>query len=464
MEPQPVDAPTGFPQGQSPFWWIRRGERAARPPCLHFSSDTGHERAEPASDAGRDELDRGQARVGHRVGVQQVAELADAVGKPRRRARVVAVGVDGDARDTGARGRRRVPPPGRRRSRTGRRRRARARARARAPRSSRRTARPATPSTSWPRARSIISGSQCPAQNGGSIHSAKNTRGRWQPAVACATASIALHIEATISSPRGTAPNAEASVRTVAATSSSVRGSSEITSAPTGHADASSPLETAQTAHRSWVTITSGAQRLDQLRVDGVQRPPVAHRLADGAIDVGARERRRVDPRRRHHRLADHLGRPAALLRDADQRVDEPEVGDDLRCARQERADAHGPTVALGRSTPGPRCSPAPSRATPSTARAWSESCCRERVSGSLHALGLRDEQRFANALLGARQEPDVLIATRSRVRGRACSFRAPASMRSARVDLCDPAAARIAVEQGEGAVRRPARSWSAAT
>ena len=98
-----------------------------------------------------------------------------------------------------------------------------------------------------------------PLQNGGSIHSAKNTRrsaileprqprSRSFPCIRDAS-----------SSPRSGAPSRAASTRTVSATSANVRGSSDITSASTGQADASSPLDTAHTAHRSCVRITSGA-------------------------------------------------------------------------------------------------------------------------------------------------------------------------------------------------------------
>ena len=110
---------------------------------------------------------------------------------------------------------------------------------------------PNLPSTSTPPASSIISGSQCPAQNGGSSHSAKNARGGGSPRTAEETRSTVSSIRAAISSPRSKAPSFPASRRTESTTSPNVRGSSETTSAPTGHADASSPLDTAQTAQRS---------------------------------------------------------------------------------------------------------------------------------------------------------------------------------------------------------------------
>ena len=61
---------------------------------------------------------------------------------------------------------------------------------------------------------------------------------------------------------------------------------------------------------------------------------------------------RRVDARRGHDRLADHLRRPAAFLRHADERVDQPEVGDDLGRARKERADPHAADDSLDKPLP----------------------------------------------------------------------------------------------------------------
>ena len=102
-----------------------------------------------------------------------------------------------------------------------------------------------------------------------------------------------------------------------------------------------SPLETAQTSHRSWVTIRSGARLLEQFGVDRVERPAVGERVAHGAVDLGARELRRVDARGRDDRDGLHLGRVVALVRAPDEVVGEPEGGDDLGRARNEGNDAH---------------------------------------------------------------------------------------------------------------------------
>jgi hypothetical protein len=79
-----------------------------------------------------------------------------------------------------------------------------------------------------------------------------------------------------------------------------------------------------------------GSELGNQVGVDAVQGPAVPHRFADHLADLQARERRGIEPRDGHDRLAGHLGRPAALLRDPDERIDEPEVRDHLRRTRQQ--------------------------------------------------------------------------------------------------------------------------------
>ena len=274
------------------------------------------------------------------VRVQQVGQLPDAVGESRRRPRVVAR-------------RRRPRPPTRpveaRRTRSG----LVGVEAARADDDELRLERehlsqvvendgcPAPPSTSTPPASSIISGSQCPAQNGGSIHSAKKTRRRGRPRTERPPARPSLRMRVRDLSPRRATPSRAGEHPTEAATSSNVRGSSEITSAPTGHADASSPLDTAHTAHRSCVTITSGASSAISSASTVYSERPSRNDARTASSISSARQLRRIDPCRRHDRQADDLGRPATLLRDADERVDQPELGDDLGCTREERADPH---------------------------------------------------------------------------------------------------------------------------
>ena len=83
------------------------------------------------------------------------------------------------------------------------------------------------------------------------------------------------------------------------------------------------------------------AQRIDQAGVDHVQRAAVSDRRANRLVDLEARQARRVDPRRGHDRLPDDPARPATLLGDTHERVDQTEIGDHLRCTGKERTDAH---------------------------------------------------------------------------------------------------------------------------
>jgi hypothetical protein len=57
----------------------------------------------------------------------------------------------------------------------------------------------------------------------------------------------------------------------------------------------------------------------DQVGVDRVERAALDEGRAHRVVDLAARQRRRVDPRRRDDRLAGELRRPAAFIGDADQ-------------------------------------------------------------------------------------------------------------------------------------------------
>ena len=83
------------------------------------------------------------------------------------------------------------------------------------------------------------------------------------------------------------------------------------------------------------------AQLVDQRRVDQVQGTAVADRRADRLVDLQARQARRVDPRGGHDPLSDDPARPATLLRDTHERIDQPQIGDHFRCTGKERTDAH---------------------------------------------------------------------------------------------------------------------------
>ena len=70
-------------------------------------------------------------------------------------------------------------------------------------------------------------------------------------------------------------------------------------------------------------------------------------RRAHNLVDLDARQLRRIDACRSHHRQADDLRRPPTLLRHADERIDQTQLGDDLGRTRQERADPHALTISL---------------------------------------------------------------------------------------------------------------------
>jgi hypothetical protein len=84
-----------------------------------------------------------------------------------------------------------------------------------------------------------------------------------------------------------------------------------------------------------------GLERLEQLAIDRVQRASVADRRAYGLVYFQAGKAGRVDARSGYDREAENPGRPVALFRNADERVDEAEIGDDFGGARKERTDPH---------------------------------------------------------------------------------------------------------------------------
>jgi hypothetical protein len=80
---------------------------------------------------------------------------------------------------------------------------------------------------------------------------------------------------------------------------------------------ARSPLETAHTSAQVLGHDQVGTKLLHQGRVDGVERTSLFERRAYRRVDLPARQRGRVDPRRRDDRLAEDLCGPAALVGDA---------------------------------------------------------------------------------------------------------------------------------------------------
>ena len=88
-----------------------------------------------------------------------------------------------------------------------------------------------------------------------------------------------------------------------------------------------------------------GREALEQLGVDGVERLAVGERSAHRAVDLVARERRRVDARRRDDGNPGHLGRVVAFVRAPDEAAGESERRDDLGRARDEGNDAHASSL-----------------------------------------------------------------------------------------------------------------------
>src|SRR5207248_101248 len=117
---------------------------------------------------------------------------------------------------------------------------------------------PARPRISSPPASSTISGTQWPAANGGSSHSATKTRRDGRPATAACARPIFARISATTAAPRSGTPSRSARRRTLSSISPIVRGSSDTTSAWTRQSRPTSALETAQTSQRSCVRMRSG--------------------------------------------------------------------------------------------------------------------------------------------------------------------------------------------------------------
>ena len=225
--------------------------------------------------------------------MQQMRQLPNAVGEARRRPRVVGVAVDRHRRARQLESAAARERPRGRRSRTGR--------RPRAPARGASTSAQVVERDGGRPAEDVLAageldhlGQPVPgAERRVDPLGEEDAPSRGAPDRGGCALDACRASRAASSSPRSATPSREASRRTDSATSSSVRGSSDTTAASTGHAEASSPLETAQTVHRSCVTITSGAQLVDQLGVDRVQRPAVANRRADRLVDLEARHARR---------------------------------------------------------------------------------------------------------------------------------------------------------------------------
>jgi hypothetical protein len=73
-----------------------------------------------------------------------------------------------------------------------------------------------------------------------------------------------------------------------------------------------------------------GFKRLELLVIQRVERRAAVHRGGHQRVDFATRQLAEVVRVARHDRLADHLGRPVALVGHADELVAEPEGTDDL--------------------------------------------------------------------------------------------------------------------------------------
>ena len=209
----------------------------------------------------------------------------------------------------------------------------------------------ARPSTSSPPASSTISGTQCPAANGGSSHSATNTRGRGRPRTSWCTPSMrCVHRPARATRP---GPRRRGGGRACGWTPRSRRGrAGRARSSRRRRARRAAPRRSARRRPRTDPGSRSGrargapAARRRSRRAAG--RPPArrARRGRSGrwrSSVVSMREAETTGARL-------HLGRVVALVRAADELTGESECGDDLGRAGYEGNDAHARSLCRIRS------------------------------------------------------------------------------------------------------------------
>jgi hypothetical protein len=77
-------------------------------------------------------------------------------------------------------------------------------------------------------------------------------------------------------------------------------------------------------------------QLLHQGRIHRIEGATLGRGRGHEFVDLSGAHRREVGAVARHQGLVAHLRRPVAVLRHADERVDEAEFVDDVGCARQE--------------------------------------------------------------------------------------------------------------------------------
>ena len=160
---------------------------------------------------------------------------------------------------------------------------------------------PASPSTSAPPASATISGSQWPLANGGSCHSARNTRRRGSPSTAAAAEPIVSRMPATTgaaSSGRPSRPRDR--VHRLLDLGDRVRVERQhvaVKRLDPAHLVGADGAHPAQVLRDHQVRV----ELADQRGVHGVQGAAVEHGVADGLVDLGAAQRLAVDPRAGHH-------------------------------------------------------------------------------------------------------------------------------------------------------------------
>ena len=164
-----------------------------------------------------------------------------------------------------------------------------------------RTARPARPSTSWPPAASTISGTQCPAANGGSDHSHTKISLRATPRDRRPHRSQPpLHLVDDRPSALGDPETHGELEHAGADLVDRVRVERDDLGLERARAGRRRRSTTAQTVHRSCVTTMSGASASICRSSSTYSESPVRSAARTPVVDRTSRESRRVDTRARH--------------------------------------------------------------------------------------------------------------------------------------------------------------------
>ena len=201
------------------------------------------------------------------------------------------------------------------------------------------------PATSVPLAAETMSGTQWPAEYGGSSHSVTKTRGEVSTAASAEDDAIeaALHSRRQVlRRARGAEPRAQLADRLLDAVQ---RRGGVVQHPDVQRTRAQRALDligrdradVAELLHDDDVGLDLGPLLL----LDRIQRPAVSRGLGDDLVDLGAREVSGLDQRRGDDRLRRRLRRPVALVGDADDLVPEAKREEHLGGRGNERADPH---------------------------------------------------------------------------------------------------------------------------